>query len=140
MIRRPPRSTRTDTRFPYTTLFRSTMPEHPPRENWTLSYDRDIADVVLAESLGFDEYWIGEHHTGGYENVPMPELMIAKASAVSSRNRLGTGVVNQTYQDTFQVAARMAFLDHMTPGLPTLCLDAGTLPTTNTAFQVRPSG
>src|SRR3546814_14299615 len=26
MIRRPPRSTRTDTLFPYTTLFRSTMP------------------------------------------------------------------------------------------------------------------
>src|SRR3546814_13571237 len=29
MIRRPPRSTRTDTLFPYTTLFRSTQPEHP---------------------------------------------------------------------------------------------------------------
>src|SRR3546814_15228905 len=27
MIRRPPRSTRTDTLFPYTTLFRSVMPE-----------------------------------------------------------------------------------------------------------------
>src|SRR3546814_17544599 len=27
MIRRPPRSTRTDTRFPYTTLFRSTNPD-----------------------------------------------------------------------------------------------------------------
>src|SRR3546814_402052 len=26
MIRRPPRSTRTDTRFPYTTLFRSQIP------------------------------------------------------------------------------------------------------------------
>src|SRR3546814_4357367 len=26
MIRRPPRSTRTDTRFPYTTLFRSPLP------------------------------------------------------------------------------------------------------------------
>src|SRR3546814_11879778 len=28
MIRRPPRSTRTDTLFPYTTLFRSKMIEH----------------------------------------------------------------------------------------------------------------
>src|SRR3546814_11983978 len=41
MIRRPPRSTRTDTLFPYTTLFRSDLPRgdrmlaphrHPPRE------------------------------------------------------------------------------------------------------------
>src|SRR3546814_1263212 len=29
MIRRPPRSTRTDTLFPYTTLFRSDHPAHP---------------------------------------------------------------------------------------------------------------
>src|SRR3546814_17940954 len=37
MIRRPPRSTRTDTLFPYTTLFRSSRPEaggrtHPGRQ------------------------------------------------------------------------------------------------------------
>src|SRR6056297_3885902 len=31
MIRRPPRSTRTDTLFPYTTLFRSPAPRAPPR-------------------------------------------------------------------------------------------------------------
>src|SRR3546814_3812773 len=31
MIRRPPRSTRTDTLFPYTTLFRSTAPNHAIR-------------------------------------------------------------------------------------------------------------
>src|SRR3546814_9649278 len=30
MIRRPPRSTRTDTLFPYTTLFRSTLAAAPP--------------------------------------------------------------------------------------------------------------
>src|SRR3546814_3694168 len=30
MIRRPPRSTRTDTLFPYTTLFRSLVPANPP--------------------------------------------------------------------------------------------------------------
>src|SRR3546814_11641811 len=32
MIRRPPRSTRTDTLFPYTTLFRSGTPVDPPKE------------------------------------------------------------------------------------------------------------
>src|SRR3546814_8516345 len=35
MIRRPPRSTRTDTLFPYTTLFRSNEPKQPlPRPLW----------------------------------------------------------------------------------------------------------
>src|SRR3546814_8750913 len=42
MIRRPPRSTRTDTLFPYTTLFRSARPVHiaPTKENrqWELNH------------------------------------------------------------------------------------------------------
>src|SRR3546814_2563516 len=37
MIRRPPRSTRTDTPFPYTTLFRSERAGTPPRRRQALS-------------------------------------------------------------------------------------------------------
>src|SRR3546814_9207735 len=39
MIRRPPRSTRTDTLFPYTTLFRSTswVARHVKRPAWVLT-------------------------------------------------------------------------------------------------------
>src|SRR3546814_1110857 len=33
MIRRPPRSTRTDTLFPYTTLFRSPEPDRPQTDD-----------------------------------------------------------------------------------------------------------
>src|SRR3546814_13703303 len=36
MIRRPPRSTRTDTLFPYTTLFRSTTEGYDFKFNWLL--------------------------------------------------------------------------------------------------------
>src|SRR3546814_20938395 len=47
MIRRPPRSTRTDTLFPYTTLFRSTdLPfgwRHPCIANAAISNDLDAA-------------------------------------------------------------------------------------------------
>ncbi len=112
------------------------MPEHPPIENWTLSYDRDIDNVVLAEKLGFHEYWIGEHHTGGYENVPVPEFMIAKASAVTSRIRLGTGVINLPYQDPFLVAERLAFLDHLTHGRLEYGFGGGGLPTDQALFQL----
>jgi limonene 1,2-monooxygenase len=111
-----------------------TMPEHPPRENWTLSYDRDIDDIVYAEKLGFDEYWIGEHHTGGYENIPMPELLIAKASALTHRIRLGTGVINLPYHDPFMVAERMAFLDHLTHGRLEYGFGGGGLPTDRALF------
>src|SRR3546814_7077148 len=49
MIRRPPRSTRTDTRFPYTTLFRSAL-----MGGVTISNVR--RGVAQAASIG---YWIG---------------------------------------------------------------------------------
>src|SRR3546814_15264876 len=55
MIRRPPRSTRTDTRFPYTTLFRSFVSPHGPQacdmapmgRQWFSLADRD-PDLLLA--------------------------------------------------------------------------------------------
>lgn len=106
-----------------------TMPEHFPWDNWTLSYERDFDEMVLAEKLGFDEYWIGEHHSGWYENVPVPEYMIAKASALTSRIELATGVVNLPYHDPFQVAERLAFLDHLTHGRLIYGFGAGGLPT-----------
>src|SRR3546814_7996222 len=37
MLRRPPRSTRTDTLFPYTTLFRSKCYAHEAQRNWEQS-------------------------------------------------------------------------------------------------------
>ncbi len=106
-----------------------TMPEHFPWDNWALSYERDLDEMVLAEKLGFDEYWIGEHHSGWYENVPVPEYMIAKGSALTSRIELATGVVNLPYHDPFQVAERLAFLDHLTHGRLIYGFGAGGLPT-----------
>ncbi len=112
------------------------MPEHFPWENWTLAYDRDIARMVKAEQLGFEEFWIGEHHSGGYEPVPMPELMIAKASAVTSRILLGTGVINLPYHDPFLVAERMAFLDHLTHGRLLYGFGGGGLPSDRNLLEL----
>src|SRR3546814_12227248 len=54
MIRRPPRSTRTDTLFPYTTLFRSSEAPTDPAK-----YPRDVLvrDVAtLIDHLGLENY------------------------------------------------------------------------------------
>ena len=112
------------------------MPEHYPWESWTLAYDRDIARMVQAERLGFEEFWIGEHHSGGYEPVPVPELMIAKASALTSRIQLGTGVINLPYHDPFLVAERMAFLDHLTHGRLLYGVGGGGLPSDRALFGI----
>src|SRR3546814_7905083 len=48
MIRRPPRSTRTDTRFPYTTLFRSTLRK---RDGSILSFQYDALNRMTVKTV-----------------------------------------------------------------------------------------
>ena len=57
------------------------MPLHYPTENPSLAFDRDIALIEYADELGYDEFFIGEHHSGGWETMPAPEMALAKASA-----------------------------------------------------------
>src|SRR3546814_905620 len=57
MIRRPPRSTRTDTLFPYTTLFRSADPSNPvapPTYLFALEMLEADRPLAFAEELGVD--------------------------------------------------------------------------------------
>jgi limonene 1,2-monooxygenase len=81
------------------------MPEPFPWSNWTLSYDLKLKEIVVAERFGYDEVWIGEHHTGAYENIPAPDIFIAKASALTHHIGLGTGTINLPYHDPFMVAS-----------------------------------
>lgn len=106
------------------------MPYHGPKEkeNWSLSYDRDMDKIVYAEKMGFDEFFIGEHHTEGIENVPVPEYYIAKASAMTHHIHLGTGVLLVPFHDPFQVAERLAFLDQLTKGRLIAGMGVPTLP------------
>jgi len=48
------------------------MPCHHPKDNPALAFQRDIGLIHLADELGFDEAFIGEHHSGGWETMPAP--------------------------------------------------------------------
>jgi limonene 1,2-monooxygenase len=92
------------------------MPLHLPAENPALAFDRDISLIHYADALDFDEFFIGEHHSGGWETMPAPEMVLAKAAAHAHRIRLGTSVISLPFHHPFHVAERMAFLDHLTRG------------------------
>ena len=47
-------------------------PHHPAKENPTLALQRDVELVQYIEDLGFDEAWIGEHHSAGWEYIGSP--------------------------------------------------------------------
>ena len=103
-------------------------PFHPTDEDPTLALRRDIDLIVHLDRIGFDEAWIGEHHSAGYEIIASPELMIAAAAERTERIRIGTGVISLPYHHPLMVANRIIQLDHMTRGRAMFGVGPGLLP------------
>ena len=82
-------------------------PFHPLRENPTQALERDLDLVVHLDKLGYDEAWIGEHHSAGYELIASPELFIAFAAERTKRIRLGTGVSSLRSHHPLMLAERI---------------------------------
>lgn len=102
-------------------------PTHDPRANTTLQFERDLELIALAERLGFDEAWVGEHMSIGWENVASPELFLAAASQRTGRIRLGTAVSSLPYHHPFTLANRIADLDHISKGRAMMGMGPGQL-------------
>ena len=102
-------------------------PFHRVGENPTLAIDRDLELVQWLDHLGFDEAWIGEHHSAGWETISSPELFMAVAADRTKHIKLGTGVISLPYHHPFMVANRMVQLDHMTHGRVMLGVGPGAL-------------
>ncbi|MGQ4810454.1 Limonene 1,2-monooxygenase [Candidatus Entotheonellaceae bacterium PAL068K] len=104
-------------------------PFHPLGEDPTLALDRDLELLQWLDYLGFDEAWIGEHHSAGWETIASPEVFIAAAAERTKRIKLGTGVISLPYHHPLMVANRMVLLDHITKGRAMLGVGPGALGT-----------
>jgi limonene 1,2-monooxygenase len=102
-------------------------PFHRLGENPTLGFERNIELIQWLDHLGFDEAWIGEHHSAGWETIASPEIFIAAAAERTRHMKLGTGVVSLPYHHPFMVAGRIVQLDHMTRGRAMLGVGPGVL-------------
>jgi limonene 1,2-monooxygenase len=104
-------------------------PFHPAGESPTLALQRDLDLVQHLDRLGWDEAWIGEHHSAGSEIIASPEIFIATAAERTRHIKLGTGVISVSYHNPLWVAERAVLLDHLTRGRFMLGLGPGSLPT-----------
>ncbi len=102
-------------------------PFHRVGENPTLAIDRDMELIEWLDHLGYDEVWIGEHHSAGWELIASPEIMIAAAAERTRHIMLGSGVTSLPYHHPFLVAERFVQLDHMTRGRAMLGCGPGAL-------------
>jgi limonene 1,2-monooxygenase len=102
-------------------------PFHRVGENPTLCFERDLQLIEWLDDLGYEEAFIGEHHSSGWETISSPEIFMAVAAARTKRIMLGSGVVSIPYHHPFHVANRFALLDHLTRGRVMLGCGPGAL-------------
>ncbi|MDH5858613.1 LLM class flavin-dependent oxidoreductase [Lampropedia aestuarii] len=114
-------------------------PMHKPGINPTLALEQDLQLMQQLDSLGYDEAWIGEHHSAGTELISSPEIFIAAAAERTKHLRFGTGVTSISYHNPLWVAERMVQLDHMTRGRVMLGVGPGSLPTDSAMIGLTPT-
>ncbi|MEU1953458.1 LLM class flavin-dependent oxidoreductase [Nocardia rhamnosiphila] len=88
-------------------------PRHRPGLNPDVAFGNDMEIIEHLDRLGYDEVWVGEHHSGGVELIDSPELFIAAAER-TKHIKLGTGVASLPYHHPFNIAQRIVQLDYMT--------------------------
>ncbi len=104
-------------------------PFHPLAGQDPLSaYQRDLEVIQHLDRLGYDEVWVGEHHSAGTETIPDPMSFIAYCAPQTSHIKLGTGVLSLPYHNPLWVANRALFLDMLLRGRFMLGLGPGALP------------
>ena len=114
------------------------MPLHPPGADPAQTMDDDLEQLVTLDGLGFEEAWIGEHFTAEWENIPCPDLFIAKALALTRTIRLGTGVSCLPNHNPLMLAQRIAQLDQLARGRFAWGVGSGGFPGDFELFGVDP--
>ena len=111
--------------------------DNPPRgEHLERSIDEVIAEAPLAESLGFDSCFFGEHHQDKDGFLPSP-LIVATAVAARTRTlRVGTSVILLPLHHPVHVAEDVITLDLVSKGRVILGVGIGYQPGDFEAFAV----
>lgn len=100
------------------------MPLHPPGPPMHEHVEEDTAKALLAEKLGFDELWVGEHFTAISEPYPSPLMFMANLLPQTKNITFATGAINLPNRHPAVVAGEIAQFDHMSKGR--LIFGAGT--------------
>jgi luciferase family oxidoreductase group 1 len=99
---------------------------------------RNTIDLAqLADSLGYNRYWVAEHHGGPMLAGPSPEVLIGPIAAATQAIRVGSGGVMLPHYSPLKVAESFTILAGLFPGRIDLGLGraAGTDPLTTFALQ-----
>lgn len=107
---------------------------------WRLADTMDAQSIgrqaVLAESWGYDSFWLPEHHFTTGNATPEPLLILAAVAAQTQTIRLGTTSYLLPLRHPVQVAEQVAVLDQLSSGRVIFGMGRGYAPTLFSVFGV----
>lgn len=105
-----------------------TQPVHPIDRDYRTVIEEDRQAVLLADRLGYEEAFIGEHYTDLAEPITSCLMFIASLARDAPRITFGSGVVNLPSYHPAMIAGQVAMLDHMVEGRFIFGIGPGGLP------------
>ncbi|WP_203566596.1 putative FMN-dependent luciferase-like monooxygenase [Aestuariimicrobium ganziense] len=113
--------------------FTRLLDDTSPAERYRIATEQ----VRHAEDLGFQTAWVAQHHFHGAEGgLPSPLVFLAHTAALTSRIRLGTGVICIPMEDAVRTAEDVAVLDELSDGRVEVGISTGGTPASFPAFGV----
>ncbi len=113
------------------------MPFHHPDRDYATILEEDQEAVVLADSLGFSEFFVGEHFSSWSERVTSPLIFLASVISRTKQIRFGTGVLNLPQAHPATVAAHAAMFDQLCGGRFIMGIGPGGLVSDMELFDIQ---
>lgn len=115
--------------------------DHYPTRPRTLPqlYEQVIAQAELAEQLGYDTFFVAEHHFHEYGAVPNPAVMLSALAQRTKRLRLGSAISILTFHNPLTVAESYAMVDALSGGRMVLGVGSGYLKHEFAGYQIDPA-
>lgn len=111
------------------------MPFHPADRPVAETIEEDLGKIILADRLGYDEAWVGQHFTATVEPIASPLMLMAAALPQTKSITFATGVINLPCHNPATVAAEIAQFDHMSQGRLIFGVGPGSLATDFQLFK-----
>lgn len=118
-------------------LDQSTAAEGRPQ---TAAIAESIALAQHCESLGYNRYWVSEHHNSDCIVGTAPEVLMAAIGATTSRIRIGSAGVMLPHYSALKVAEQFRVLEGIAPGRIDMGLGRAPGSDRLTAYALNPSG
>ena len=112
------------------------QPVHDPKRDQTQVIDEDREAIILADKLGFEEVWVGEHAAATVEPITAPLVFLATLLGETKNIKLGTGVFCLPNHHPAQVAGQSALFDHLSRGRFQMGIGTGSLSSDVELFEV----